>query len=1071
MESKRLIKKMSMILLSWCLLISMFGGLPPAYADGTARGLVTVTQAIDDAAGYIVDADGNALTDWDAYALARAGKLVPASYLSSLSNQLEQNGGLYNKVTDYARITLGVKAAGGNPEQITAGSNSYNIIQNIYNSEVLTNQGTNGAIYSLLALSSGTYNIPLTAKWNPDKIVTWLLLQKNTDGGWPLAAGGASNVDITASAINALSAYKTHTDVQQAIDGGIQWLSSKQLTNGGFSEYGENAESTAQVILALSAAGIDARSSNFTKTGGNPLSYLFGYREADGGFAHVVGGSSDVSATGQSLMALTAYNSFTGGNSGSYDAKLTQDSGTLTPANVTVHVIGPKGVIAEGPTVSSNVYDAVIQVLNQKGISYESPNYYFTKINGSPEANGTWWYYNVKRQGTWDYTKTNISGTHDYKLRNGDDIYLYNSGYDTAVVKSITLDPALPVAGQAYQVKVQQSVWDFVNQKEDVTVASSVYVEIDGQKVQTNSQGIALFPSGLPNGTFKAEVSGYREGIAPKIVTDSKTFEVGSATIQVEGSSGTYAVWTASSPNLLDSMKQHFGNFLVTVMDPTYGEYVKSIGSDADYWNYAVYHQGKWHIPQVGMASYTLQPGDRAVIYYGKYDANWNPITYLVDSIIMNPSQPKANESFTITVNKTSGYDTPSPAEGVLVKIGSLTATTDSQGTVTFAGLPEGPYTLDLSGYVTGGAPTIVHTSQAVTIQPRTGDGTGTIVNPTVNVFVIGDSNKGTILPSTSVPLRSGDTPYSILIRTLGADRVQSSGSGSTAYVQGIDGLNEFDRGPLSGWVYAVNSCYLSVGADATALKSGDTVTWTYTLNGGKELNACNSPNGAANSAVTGGVAYSEVTDAIQKLGLSYDNQKPINEIAKSAIILNADKKMTADTADTLKQELETNSVKLQKAAFPKSATVINDAQAEIQLQIPSGALKEITGLTVNELPSADRKELVSSMYEFGPSGQSFDKPIQISIKVPIAAEDLNQLALVWLNEGTGQWIPIPAVIDAETGTVSGLVNHFTKFAVINKSKVSAAASHSAEDVGPSIERASKWLKGGAELRDRKSVV
>lgn len=382
MKGKRTTKKISIMFLIWCLLVAMLGGLLPAYADAAPRGLVSVPQAIEDAAGYILVKDGNALSDWDAYALAKAGKPVPASYLTSVGAQLQQNGGIYSNVTDYDRIALGVKAAGGNPEQIAAGSNTYNLIQSIYNSTVLTAQGTNGAIYSLQALSSGTYNIPLTAKWNPDKIAAWLLTQQNADGGWPLAAGGAGNVDITASAINALSAYKTLTGVQQAINAGVGWLSSHQLANGGFSEYGENSESTAQVILALSAAGIDARNASFTKASGNPLSYIFGYRQSDGGFAHAPGGVSDVGATGQALMALAAYQTFSGGNSGSYDAVLT---GSITPtaASVTVHVAGPTGIIAERAAVAVNAYDAVAQALQSSGIPFhEGAGHYIDAVNG-----------------------------------------------------------------------------------------------------------------------------------------------------------------------------------------------------------------------------------------------------------------------------------------------------------------------------------------------------------------------------------------------------------------------------------------------------------------------------------------------------------------------------------------------------------------------------------------------------------------------------------------------------------------------------------------------------------------
>ncbi|UJF32615.1 S-layer homology domain-containing protein [Paenibacillus hexagrammi] len=1065
MERKQVVQKVSMILLIWCLLISAFSGAVPVYADQGDQGTVTVPQAIEDAAGYLLAANGDNITDWDAYALAKAGKSVPASYLSSVSSQVGLKNGQYNNVTDYARIALAVKAAGGNPEQVVTGTGTYNLIQSIYNSDVLTAQGSNGAIYALQALSSGAYNIPLTAKWKPDKIAAWLLTQKNADGGFPLSSGGDSSIDITASAIKALSVYKDLPVVQQAIEGGVQWLSSKQLDNGGFTEYGENSESTAQVIIGLSAAGVDARSASFTKANGNPLSYLFTYRRSDGGFVHLTSSSaSDTGATGQALMALVDYDAFTGGNSGSYVSVPVIGGGSSSDASVTVHVAGPAGILAEGAVTASNAFDAAVQVLQASGVSFDADgSHYFHAVNGISGTGNTWWYYNVKRQGSWDYATVGATNMHDYQLRAGDDVYLYYTGYSTALVQSITIDPALPVAGEAVTVTVYQSVYDYQNHQENIKEAENVSVEINGQTVQTDTYGVAQFPAGFSGGTYQAVVSGYQTGTAPKIAAASKSFEVGTAMIQIEGSSQTFAVDAANSPNLLDSIE----NILVEhqIHKHIDNGYLQSIESDADAWSYAIYSQGKWTIPMVGMADYTLHPGERAVVYFSGFDTDWNSTTFLVNSITLNPSQPKANESFTVNILKTSGFDTPSPAEGVQVKVGGLTAVTDSQGTVTFAGLPAGSYDMDISGYKANSTPIIVHMSQPITIQPRVDGGTNTGGSPIVYLSVTGDSNKGTILSTRSVALQSGDTPYSLLIRTLGANRVQSSGSGSTAYVQGIDGLREFDEGPLSGWMYAVNGSYLSTGADSVLLKSGDSVSWRYTKDGGNDLNAPSPVGGGATTAT--GTSTSEVADKVKNLELAYDNKKPIQQISKPAVIVNADKKMSASAAEALKKELAGNAVALEKTAQAKTATEITDAKSEVKLQIPENALAESKIITVNKLSSQEREELVSPIFEFGPKGLTYAKPVQISIKTPLAAEDLSQLALVWLNEETGEWIPIPAVIDAETGTVTGLVNHFTKFAVINRSKLEQKpTTGTSVDVGPAIDRASKWLKNGVELSD-----
>ena len=64
------------------------------------------------------------------------------------------------------------------------------------------------------------------------------------------------------------------------------------------------------------------------------------------------------------------------------------------------------------------------------------------------------------------------------------------------------------------------------------------------------------------------------------------------------------------------------------------------------------------------------------------------------------------------------------------------------------------------------------------------------------------------------------------------------SGTGITTYVQGINGLFEFDNGAESGWLYSVNGEYQGIGCDNYILKDGDSVEWHYTLDLGKDLGA-----------------------------------------------------------------------------------------------------------------------------------------------------------------------------------------------------------------------------------------
>lgn len=65
---------------------------------------------------------------------------------------------------------------------------------------------------------------------------------------------------------------------------------------------------------------------------------------------------------------------------------------------------------------------------------------------------------------------------------------------------------------------------------------------------------------------------------------------------------------------------------------------------------------------------------------------------------------------------------------------------------------------------------------------------------------------------------------------------MESSGSGAFVYVRSLCGLAEFDNGPLSGWVYAVNGQYASVGSGGMALCAGDEIAFYYTLDLGKDV-------------------------------------------------------------------------------------------------------------------------------------------------------------------------------------------------------------------------------------------
>nr|WP_246596277.1 DUF4430 domain-containing protein [Bacillus alkalicola] len=96
----------------------------------------------------------------------------------------------------------------------------------------------------------------------------------------------------------------------------------------------------------------------------------------------------------------------------------------------------------------------------------------------------------------------------------------------------------------------------------------------------------------------------------------------------------------------------------------------------------------------------------------------------------------------------------------------------------------------------------------------------------TVSITVTGPPDIGSILSNTQIPFEGGDTVLDILLKT--SLRVDYTGRGATAYVQGIDHIYEFDYGVNSGWVASVNGVDLSRSAGATSVKAGDSITWLY---------------------------------------------------------------------------------------------------------------------------------------------------------------------------------------------------------------------------------------------------
>ena len=269
--------------------------------------------------------------EWTVLALARGGADTETAYFTDYYAALEQtvreaNGVLSErKYTEYSRVILALSALGKDARDVAG----YDLTLPLGDFEKTKAQGMNGAIYALLALDSRDYPMPQNAAASTQATrqlyVDAILAAQLTNGGWSFM-GEDADPDLTAMALQALARYREQSSVQLAANRALMCLSAMQNADGGFSSWGsENAESCAQVLLALNALDLGTDDSRFVKNGHSVLDALLTYQNADGGFCHERGGETNLMASEQAACALASLVRAERGESGLYRmAALTQ---------------------------------------------------------------------------------------------------------------------------------------------------------------------------------------------------------------------------------------------------------------------------------------------------------------------------------------------------------------------------------------------------------------------------------------------------------------------------------------------------------------------------------------------------------------------------------------------------------------------------------------------------------------------------------------------------------------------------------------------------------------------------
>ena len=273
--------------------------------------------------------------EWMVIGLARSGRTVPAGYYDNVVEYVKANADANErlhptKVTDNARVILALTAIGKDVTNV----GGHNLLKGLDSMDYVQAQDINGPIFTLIALDS--HNYPTMGDVTREKLIQVILDAQLNDGGWNLSAENA-DPDMTAMAIQALAPYyKTNETVKAAVDKALEALSALQRSDGGFDSWDTvNSESCAQVIVALTALGIDPTAdSRFVKNGHTVLDALAGFYVTGGGFRHTAGGERNDMATEQGYYALAAYYRFANTQTRLYDMSdvTIQTGGSNAPA-------------------------------------------------------------------------------------------------------------------------------------------------------------------------------------------------------------------------------------------------------------------------------------------------------------------------------------------------------------------------------------------------------------------------------------------------------------------------------------------------------------------------------------------------------------------------------------------------------------------------------------------------------------------------------------------------------------------------------------------------------------------
>ncbi len=295
-----------------------------------------------------------AASDWSIISLARYGAVTEKAEID-LSGLTEARLSAIGEesalgAVERQRIALALIALSGD-----------NLTLDFVKETVDLTAGEQGIMSYVFALHL-IYNGAASENYTDASLISSLLSLAHEDGGWGLS--DTSDTDVTAMTICALAPYYGSLEsVTAAIDGAVSYLSGAQLEDGGFQSYGnENAESAAQVVIALTSLGRDPESdADFIKNSTSVFDAVMSYSMGDGSFSHTSGGESNTTATTQCCCAMISYLLYINNAGGLYSLRSDTESNaseglddTITDSESAVYEETPENTEVDENIVGSN---------------------------------------------------------------------------------------------------------------------------------------------------------------------------------------------------------------------------------------------------------------------------------------------------------------------------------------------------------------------------------------------------------------------------------------------------------------------------------------------------------------------------------------------------------------------------------------------------------------------------------------------------------------------------------------------------------------------------------------------